>query len=46
MLGDALPAEKPTTLRTAGGRFPQHVVVTTLVSEILYRHINSYINSL
>jgi hypothetical protein len=42
MLGDALPAEKPAALRTAGRRFPQHVVVTTLVSKILYRHINSY----
>jgi hypothetical protein len=36
MLRDALPAEKPAALRTAGHSFPQHVVVATLVSEILH----------
>jgi hypothetical protein len=42
MLGDALPAEKPATLRTASYRFPPHVVVTTLVSEIRYWHIKIF----
>jgi len=36
MLRDAFTAKKPAALRTAGHRFPQHMVVTALLCEVYH----------